>query len=105
MWIAGGRNRAVARDAFAGALPAEILARRSKGSFVSYLGGFHRRNRRQILHFLLDGQLNQRGLLDAQALSTFLSQEDLPQRDRTFMEILELCTIENWARHQTTVSH
>lgn len=101
MWIAGGQNRAVARMAFADVLPAEILNRRSKGNFVGYLGGFYRRNRIGIRDFLLSGHLHERRLLNAAALSAFLSREDLPTRDRLFLEVLELCTIENWVRHQS----
>jgi len=100
MWINGGRNRAIARAAFADMLPAEILTRRSKGNFVSYLGGFYRRNRNDIRHFILGGQLRRRGLLDDAALDRFLRQDGLPTRDRLFLEVLDLCMIENWVRQQ-----
>lgn len=100
MWIAGGQNRAVARTAFADMLPAEILNRRSKGNFVSYLGGFYSRNKEQIRDFLLSGSLNERRLLNVSALSHFLNQADLPTRDHLFLEVFDLCMVENWTRHQ-----
>ncbi len=101
MWIAGGDNRAVARDAFADALPSEVLNRRSKGTFVSYLGGVYRRNKEHIRDFLLSGRLREHELLNTIELSRFLARDDLPGRDRLFMEVLDLCMIENWTRQQT----
>ncbi|WP_202845048.1 asparagine synthase C-terminal domain-containing protein [Luteimonas saliphila] len=101
MWIAGGKNRAVARAAFSDVLPLEILNRRSKGNFVAYLGAFYQRHRKEIRQFLLSGRLNEQRLLNSSALSRFMDREDLPMRDRVFMEILDLCMVENWIRHQS----
>ncbi len=100
MWISGGQNRAIARTAFADLLPPDILYRRSKGNFLAYLGGFYRRNRGRIRDFLLSGQLHERHLLNAPALGHFLDRGDLPTRDRLFLEVLDLCMIENWLHHQ-----
>jgi asparagine synthase (glutamine-hydrolysing) len=100
MWIAGGRDRAVARSAFEDLLPPGILNRRSKGTFVSYSGAIYRQNKDQIREFLLGGHLEARGLLDASSLRLFFEQ-DLASRDLTFMRIFELCMIENWVRHQS----
>lgn len=99
MWIAGGRNRAVARAAFEEMLPQQILSRRSKGSLVGYLGAVYRRDKPQIRSFLLTGQLQARGLLDEASLLDFFDRPPAP-RDRTFMRILDLCMIENWIRQQ-----
>lgn len=100
MWIAEGQNRAIARLAFADALPTEILTRRSKGNFLGYLGGYYRRNRHSIRDFLLGGLLNEQRLLNAPALNSFFAREDLPIRDNLFLEVFDLCMIENWLRHQ-----
>lgn len=99
MWVAGGVNRAVARAAFADVLPPEVLNRRSKGTFMSYSGAFYRRNKRRMRDFLLSGHLRQRQIIDADALDRFI-ERDLPPRDRSFMRVLELCSAENWLRHQ-----
>jgi len=99
LWIAGGRNRAVARDAFAETLPPAILHRRSKGSFMNYSGAVFHRNRAQLRDYLMSGVLASRGLLDTDALLRFLGR-DLAQRETTFMRIFELCAAENWVRHQ-----
>lgn len=99
MWIAGGRNRALARRAFAGRLPCEVLERRSKGTFMSYLGAIYQRRKPLMRDFLLGGHLHAQGLLDTQALERFF-RTPLPPRDTSFMRIIDLCMIENWVRHQ-----
>lgn len=99
MWIAGGQNRVLARAAFADRLPRSVLERRSKGTFMNYFGGIYQRNKAQMRNYLLGGRLQERGLLDAPALSAFV-ESPLPPRDTSFMRIFDLCMIENWARHQ-----
>lgn len=99
MWIAGGRNRAVARLAFADVLPPIVLHRRSKGMFSQYNGAFYGRNKDAMRRFLLDGELEARHLLDTKALSDFFARP-LASRDRSFMRIIDLCRAENWVRHQ-----
>jgi len=100
MWIAEGRNRAVARDAFADILPPDILHRRSKGTFMNYAGAFYRRNKSRLRDYLLTGHLEAHGLLDCNALRQFFDR-DLAARDDRFMRIFDLCAIENWIRHQS----
>lgn len=99
MSISGGHNRVVARAAFADVLPSDILNRRSKGSFVNYLGALFKRNKNQIRETLLSGALNGRYLLDADALTRFFDAE-LPPRDKSFTRVLSLFAAENWVRHQ-----
>lgn len=99
MWVADGRNRSVARAAFAHDLPRPILQRRSKGDFAQYLGAVWRRRQHDMQQFLLEGELQAEGLLDADALREFCARPELP-RDESFNRIFELCTIENWLRHQ-----
>lgn len=99
MWVTGGRNRSVARAAFADDLPQPILQRRSKGDFAQYLGAVWRRRQQDMRTFLLEGELQAGGLLDADAIREFFSRPQVP-RDESFNRIFELCTIENWLRHQ-----
>lgn len=99
MWIAGGRNRAIARIAFADLLPPDVGNRQSKATYMSYLGAVYERSKRQIHDFLLSGRLSSQGLLDARAIDVFFSKPLLP-RDRTFLRIFDLCMVENWVRHQ-----
>lgn len=99
MWFAGGRNRAVARDAFADVLPARVLERRSKGTFAGYLGAIYQRKRNEIRTLLMSGHLRERQLLDAGALERVLS-EQTPPKDQQYLRILSLCMVESWIRHQ-----
>lgn len=98
MWIFHGRNRSLARHAFADVLPPEILNRRSKGTFRPFLGIYYARNRHRILEYLLNGHLRSHGLLDAHALERF-TDTALPARDRSFSRVLDLCATENWLQH------
>lgn len=100
MWFSDGQNRAIARQAFADALPPTVYARKSKGTFTGFLGALYRRNRDEMLGFLLDGELHSRQLLDADALIQFTKGE-LPRGDGSFMRIFQLCAMENWVRQQT----
>lgn len=99
MWITGGRNRAVARNAFSDALPPDILHRRSKGTFMNYSGAVYRRNKHLLKEYLLTGQLEGKGLIDTSALRQFFDR-GLAARDDRFMRIFDLCAAESWVRHQ-----
>lgn len=99
LWISDGRNRAIARSAFSDLLPTGVLNRRSKGSFMNYNAALYRRNKEAMRRFLLDGQLNSRGLLDPDKLNIFLDRQLAP-RDQTFLRIFDLCMVENWVRQR-----
>lgn len=99
MWIAEGRNRAIARTAFSDLLPSDVVNRQSKATYMSYLGAVYERNKHQIEDFLLSGRLSSRGLLDTHAISSFFSKP-LSPRDITFLRVFDLCMVENWVRHQ-----
>ncbi|KZC21245.1 MULTISPECIES: asparagine synthase C-terminal domain-containing protein [Rhodanobacter] len=100
MWIADGRNRAVARQAFADRLPQGILDRRSKGSYVDYMATIYLRNKLKMNEFLEEGQLCAHDLLDHSALAAFFAK-DLAPRDLSFLRIFDLCAAENWVRQQS----
>jgi asparagine synthase (glutamine-hydrolysing) len=100
LWIAGGRDRAVARSAFAELLPAAIIQRRSKATYLNYCGEMHARNRTKMLAFLQDGILGDRQLIDVPALRLSLGTPLRPN-DLSFMRIFDLCMVENWLRHRT----
>lgn len=99
MWVADGRNRAVAREAFADHLPRGILDRRSKGSYTGYMAAVYSRNKLQMREFLEEGLLCAHDLLDRTALANFFARELAP-RDLSFLRIVDLCAAENWARQQ-----
>ncbi|HEY2660392.1 MAG TPA: asparagine synthase-related protein [Caulobacteraceae bacterium] len=97
MWIAGGRNRAVARDAFEGRLPSEVLSRRLKGDFTGFCGALYERNRQDLKDLLLGGWLDQAGILDPIAVEAYLANTD-PPTDLGFYRLLEMAGVEAWAR-------
>jgi len=99
MWIDNGRNRAVARAAFSGILPGEILDRRSKGTFINYWGAAYHRNRKQMRDFLLDGLLQAHDIVDADRVRKTLDG-DITPRDASLMRLFQLCMVENWVRRQ-----
>lgn len=99
MWIREGRNRSVARSAYSDVLPPSVLHRRSKGTFVNYAGTVFARNRLRIRDFLSEGELAARGLLDVDAVRGYFAHPTV-ERENDFMRIFELCSVENWVRHQ-----
>lgn len=103
MWITDGRNRSIARDAFADCLPRGILDRRSKGSYTGYMAAAYASNRAGMRQFLEQGQLCAHGLLDRSALAELFAREQAA-RELSFLRIFDLCAAENWVRHQCQAS-
>ena len=97
LWVEGGRDRAVARAAFAGLLPDAILARRAKGGLVSmYIKGYMQ-GRGRLESLLLDGRLAEAGLLNREAVCAYLRRDE-PPRDAGYIRLLELASAETWLR-------
>ena len=97
MWITGGRNRAIARDAFTGRLPPAILQRRTKGDFMGMLGALYEKHRPELADLLLGGWLAHQSLLDRKAMETYLNSA-APVTDFRFHRLMELANVEVWAR-------
>jgi len=95
MWIAGGRNRAVARQAFAGLLPPAILNRKTKGDFSGFDADVFDRQRGVLRDRLLGGRLAARGLLDRPAVERFLAAPLRP-RDNSFFRLFVAADVETW---------
>ena len=96
-WIDGGRNRAIARDAFMGQLPLLILQRRTKGNFLGMLGAIYRQQRPELRDLLLGGWLAEQALIDRPAIEAYLESEAL-LTDVRFCRVLDLANVELWAR-------
>lgn len=73
-WVEGGADRAVARRAFASALPSMIATRSAKGSPEGFVAQFIEARRPAIASRLLDGALASHGLLDRASLMTALKR-------------------------------
>lgn len=69
----GGRGRALARQAFAADLPAEIANRRSKGGLEEHASLILLRNLDFVRSLLLDGELVRHGVLDRAKVEEALS--------------------------------
>jgi asparagine synthase (glutamine-hydrolysing) len=96
-WIEGGRDRAVARDAFRQDLPASVVGRQTKGMMNAYCGRAYERNRAALHRFLLEGHLAARGLIDRPALASYLDGTG-PVRDIAFYGVLTIADVELWIR-------
>ena len=94
----GGRDRALARRAFAADLPAVLIERRSKGDVGAFYGQALARRLDGLKTYLLDGALADEGCIDRDALAALLSTEHLLWRGG-HGEILSLALIEAWLRH------
>lgn len=97
-WVTGGRNRAVARMAFADALPRAILDRTTKGGPDGFANQLLTRHRAEIRERLLGGHMAQAGLLDTAALDAALLAEK-PDRGIDQVRILSFVDTEAWIDH------
>lgn len=97
LWVRGGHNRAVTRQAFRDLLPEEVLARRSKGGLEGLCMRAYLRHRSDIAELLLGGVLRQVGLLDPDPLESYLEQTG-PPADARYYRIFELAAAELWLR-------
>ena len=97
LWIEHGRDRAVARTAYSGFLPASVLVRRTKGGLDSYALAMLDRNRSALQPFLLEGHVSRSGLLDRRRLEAALARQ--PRRgDADTYLLFPLIDTEAWAR-------
>lgn len=96
-WYAGGRNRAVARAAFADHLPAEIVWRQGKGRMEALCAAAYLRQRSLLRDLLLGGRLAERGLLDAPAIEAYLKR-DLADGEFDYFRLIEIGDTERWVR-------
>jgi asparagine synthase (glutamine-hydrolysing) len=98
LWISGGRDRSIARRAFANDLPAAIVWRTAKGSIDRHGRKLFDANQPFLRELLLDGALVQRGLLDRARLAAALTP-GRAQQSYEYNELLRqhLCT-EVWLR-------
>ena len=97
LWVAGGRDRAVARAAFRGLLPDITLNRRTKGGMEAFCARTFEINRNRLRPFLLDGHLAAAGLLDASAIEAYLARP-FANRDTLFYHLLPIVDTERWVR-------
>jgi asparagine synthase (glutamine-hydrolysing) len=95
-WCEGGRDRAIARQAFASDLPREIIARRSKGGAEAFCYDVLEANRSLLRDRLLGGELARHGIIDRRALEPILTSPAPPPAN-LFLRLLDLAEAEAWA--------
>lgn len=93
-WCDDGRNRAVARQAFARHLPRIVIERRSKGGFDGFCARLLQINRALIRDMLADGHLARQGLLDREAVDRAIRNPSPPAD--TITRLLSLVDVESW---------
>lgn len=101
--LRGGRQRAMARDAFADRVPACIIKREDKGMIPDQLRTLLRSGSPYIRETLLDGVLVTMGILNRSALVGILNQEETFTQDQLF-PLFACIAAETWARHWTPKS-
>lgn len=96
MWIDGGQNRAVARQAFASRLAERVRQRTTKGGLDGFAAAVYRNARKDLLMFLSEGRLASAGLLDMPAVLKALSQD--VQTSAVLTKLFQIADTEAWAR-------
>jgi len=93
----GGRDRGLARRAFADRLPVEISDRRSKGDMTRLYARMLIDNLDSLRPWLIEGRLAALGLIDAAAAEQELTAEALMARGR-YATVLATVAVEAWLR-------
>lgn len=96
-WCRGGINRAIAREAFGAALPAPVIARRSKSGPESLIAEVFELGRPVLRDMLLGGALRDNRIIDAAAVEAALDDPAVT-RGQLLYRLLELAEAEAWAR-------
>ena len=94
-WFERGRNRAIARHAFAPLLPETIAWRPSKGAMDSFVVEIFDAHRARLTAMILDGRLATSGLIDRPAVERILRSEG-PVRGMAYSRIMQFADVEAW---------
>jgi asparagine synthase (glutamine-hydrolysing) len=100
MWVAQGRDRAIAREAYARLLPRDIYNRRSKGRINRFITEAYEANRSVIRTVLHDGVLARQRVIDLAAVDKILAAP-LVLDATAFMGLIRLVDVELWAQGWT----
>ncbi|MFL6603957.1 MAG: asparagine synthase-related protein [Steroidobacteraceae bacterium] len=98
--IRGGRERALAREAFTDRLPAEIIRRRDKGSIISHAMQMLRQGEDFVRELLLEGVLANAGVIVRSHLEPYLVKRQ-PLREDHLLPLLACIAAEVWTRRWT----
>lgn len=95
--VEGGRDRALAREAFADRLPEAVRRRRSKGDYSAYFNHQIASNLAFLRSYLLDGRLAAQGLLDRPTFEALMDSDSLRWRGGA-TDVLAAASLEAWVR-------
>lgn len=95
--VAGGRDRALARSAFADRLPDAVRRRRSKGDYSAYFNHQAAANLPFLRDYLLGGRLAERQIIDRPHFEELLNVDHLRWRGGA-AEVLATASLEAWTR-------
>jgi len=95
--LRGGRERALARNAFADRVPPEIIRRRDKGSIVSHATEMLRQSEEFVRGLLFEGALADAGIIARRDLEPYLVHGQ-PFREDHLLPLLACIAAEVWAR-------
>jgi len=98
--LRGGRERGLAREAFAEHVPSNILRRRDKGSIVSHATEMIRQSGPFVRELLLDGILARAGVIVRRELEPYIVQGQ-SFREEHLLPLLACIAAEVWARNGT----
>ena len=96
-WVSGGRDRSLARAAFALRLPRRVVQRASKGVLNSLITPAFEKSRRPIRALLCEGYLAGAGLLNRKAIDAAFAASP-EARASSSARLLELVDAELWLR-------
>lgn len=97
-WIAGGRNRSVARTAFSERLPKLLVDRQSKGGPNSFAYSVLEQHKDLVRDRLTTGRLAAERLVDIHALAKAMDSRKLIS-PMDHMRLSDLAECEAWVRH------
>ena len=97
LWVEGGRDRALARRAFAADLPPSVATRRTKGRLQTMCASAFRRDRNLLRPLLLEGRLAAADLLDRRAIEEHLARPGVDE-DFAYFRLMEIADLELWVR-------
>ncbi|MFC4595395.1 asparagine synthase-related protein, partial [Sphingobium tyrosinilyticum] len=101
-WVRGGRNRAVAREAFSSDLPPAILNRKAKSGPTNFSSQLLSKYRSQMREMLLGGVLAEQQVIDVAAVSNALDNV-MQQSGPRSLRLLQLADTEAWCRHWSSL--
>ena len=99
-WIKGGRDRAVARQAFSNMLPDAIVTRRTKGGPSAFYRQIVEHYRDAMRERLLGGELARRGIVDRVAVEAFFASP-IDEQGHAYVRVLDLSDAEAWVTQRT----